>query len=238
MINEILSLWDEALHDKCWIDIYGRLAITGKQKIGEKVMKFPVSVDVITSDLCIDGAEQMKVLVPNDMKTGVAFWKTISPILYTKIPGLASHRRIKKAETTVQFVCWINIKKASGVNESSNWGSVINGIVKDAVKTIDCINPLTPTGVDGITNLKVEITGIGDIESWRKAMSEYSIEKLEAISVWPFSGFTITCKLSFLVRSDCFEAFTCNTEATCFDTFYVIDENENALSDASNLVTQ
>lgn len=211
MINEILSIFDEALHEKCWIDVYGRLAITGRQKIGEKQMRFPVSADVITTDQCMLPGDYFSVLVPDDQKKGVAFWKTLQPITYVKLQGVSAARRIKKAEATVQFVCWLNIQKASGVTESTNWGTALNKIVKEAVKTLDCPQEIRDTGITGISNLRVDVISIGDIDTWRKAMSEYSIDRLEAVSVWPFAAFTITCKLQFLVRGECFDEFDCFT---------------------------
>lgn len=237
MINEILSIFDTSLREKCWIDTYGRLAITGKQNISGKWKKFPISTDVISQER-ENLLQYFDDLVPNDKKKAVSFWRTITPITYTKVPGVASARRIRKAETTVQFVCWLNLKKISGETDHTNWSSIINGIIKDAVKTLDCRNEMSATGIDGITNLRTEIVGIGDIESWRKAMQEYSIDNLEAISVWPFSGFTLNVKLIFLVRGECMETYTCNTEIQCEDILYVIDENDNILEDELHQIIQ
>lgn len=211
MISEILSIFDESLSGKCWIDIYGRLAIAGKQKIGEKWKRFPISTTVISNE-CEDLNEHLTTLSPDDSKSGVAFWRALSKIRFSKIPGISSTRRIKRADIDLQFLCWFNIRKVSGVNNASNWETVINGIIKDAVKTIECRNPMTPTGVTGISNLTIEVVGIGNVETWRKAMAEFSIENLEALTVWPFSGFTIDCKVSFLVHGECLEVFECNTE--------------------------
>ena len=211
MITEILSIFDQPLSDKCWIDNYGRLAIPGKQKIGDKWKRFPLSTQAITSE-CEDLTPYLNTLVPDDTKKGVAFWRALTPLITNKIPGISANRKLKKAEITLQFVCWLNIRKASGVNNSSNWASVIDGIVKDAWKTIDCRNQNLPTGITGVSNLTIEAVSVGEIESWRKAMSEFTIDNLEALTVWPFAGFTITCKVSFITKADCFEAFDCSTE--------------------------
>lgn len=212
MINEILSIFDKSLTNKCWIDTYARIAIAGKQKMTSgKWSRFPIATEVIISE-CDDFTQYLNTLSPDDRKTSVAFWKQLSQIKYSKVPGLASNRRIRKAEVSLQFVCWLNVRKASGVNNSTNWDSVMNSIVKDAINTIECRNPITPTDITGVSNLTIDIVGIGNIETWRKAMSEYTIENIEAVSVWPFSGFTLDCKLSFLTREECFEAFTCSSE--------------------------
>lgn len=211
MINEIIKIFDTVLLEKCWISTYGRLAVAGKQKIGEKWKRFPLAMDAINPD-CQDMSEFMKELVPDDTKNGIAFWQALAPIKYSKIPGISSARRLKKAEANIQFVCWLNIRKASGVTNSSNWNEALNSIIKEAIKTIDCQNPKTPTGINGISNLRIEVTSVGDIESWKAAMSGYSIENLDALTVWPFAAFTITCKLTFIAKSECFELFDCSSE--------------------------
>lgn len=211
MINEILSIFDQPLSDKCWIDTYGKLAIPAKQKIGEKWKRFPISTMLI-SQPCEDLNEHFTTLSPDDTKTSVSFWRAMSKIRYSPLKDVSFHRHIKRADVDLQFVCWFNIRKASGINDASNWDAVITGIVKDAVRTIDCNYQSKPTGVEGITNLKIDVVGIGNIETWRKSMSEFSIDNIEAVSVWPFSGFTLDCKLSCLVRGTCFEPFECSSE--------------------------
>lgn len=216
MLNEILSIFDQSIQGKCWIETYGRLAITGKQKIGDKWRRFPLSTVALDPE-CENLVEHISKLCPDDTKAGVAFWRALSKIKYAKLPGISSNRRIRKAEVNLQFLSWVNVRKASGVNTSTNWDAVMNGIIKEAVKTIECRNPITPTGVIGISNLMIEVTNIGSTEDWRRAMAEYTIDNLEAISVWPFSGFTLDCRLTFLTRQDCFEAFDCSTEINCTD---------------------
>lgn len=211
MINEILSIFDQSLSDKCWIEVYGKLAIPAKQKIGEKWKRFPISTTVISQE-CEDLSEYFDTLAPDDTKKSVSFWRSLSKIRYSKVPGLAANRRIKRMSVDLQFLCWFNIRKISGVNDNSNWSEVINGVIKDAIKTIECRNQTTPTGVTGFSNLTIEVASIGDVESWRKAMSEFSIENIEAVSVWPFSAFTLDCKVTCLVRGECLEAYECNTE--------------------------
>lgn len=211
MINEILSIFDEELSQKCWIDIYGKLAIAAKQKIGEKWKRFPISTTVISNE-CEDLTEHLTTLSPDDTKSGVAFWRALSKIRYSKVPGLAANRRIKRVDIDLQFLCWFNIRKISGINNNSNWEAVINGVIKDAIKTIECHNQTTATGVTGISNLTIEVVGIGNVETWRKAMAEFSIENIEAITVWPFSAFTLDCKVSALVRGECLEVYECSME--------------------------
>lgn len=211
MINEILSIFDQSLSDKCWIDTYGKLAIPGKQNIGGKWKRFPIST-IRIGNPCENLTEHLDELSPNDAKTSVSFWRALSKIRTKPLQNVSFNRHIKQAVVDLQFVCWFNIRKASGVNDASNWDTVITGIVKDAVKTIECNYQSRPTGIDGISNLKIEVVDIGNIETWRKAMAEFSIENLEAISVWPFSGFTLDCKVSFLVRGHCFEPFECSSE--------------------------
>lgn len=241
MTDQILSLFDEALSSKCWVGKYGRLAITGKQSVGQpaRFKRFPVSCSLAAD--CENLAYFLTDLLPDDTKSGVAFWKTVSPLSYQDAPGISSHRRIKKAETTLEFVVWVNVRKVTGENSSASWCSDQGNIIRDAIKTIDCKKGVIVSGLDYIKHLKIEIIQIGNTETFRRAMSEYSIENIEALTVWPYSAFTITVKMSFMVASNCIPSYECSTEINCTDivTYYIIDEIENKLWDgSSNLIHQ
>lgn len=236
MINEILSVFDEALSTKCWMGKYGRLAITGKQSVNGSFKKFPVSCAI--ADDCENLTEYLTDLLPDDSKSGTAFWKTVTQTSYIPAPGISYNRNMKLATTTLEFLVWVNIRKVTGENTSASWCTDQGSIVRDALKTLDCKRGLIVSGIDYIKNLRIEVIRIGNVESYRQAMSEYSIENIEAITVWPYAAFTLTVKVSFLIAAACIPAYECSTEIDCSEVFYVIDEANNPLADATNVINQ
>lgn len=237
MMNQILSVFDEALTDKCWIGKYGRLAITGKQSVNGTFKKFPVSC--AQDSACENLTEYLNDLIPDDTKSGVAFWKQIGKTRYSPAKGISYRRNMKRAEATLEFVVWVNVRKITGENTAASWCSDHQNIILDAIKTLDCKRGNIVSGLDYVQNLRIELIGIGNVESYRSAMSEYSIENIEAITVWPFSAFTLTVNVSFLIAAFCIPTFECETaDENCDDNFFILDQANNYLSEATNLIIQ
>lgn len=88
----------------------------------------------------------------------------------------------------------------------------------DVVRSLDCLAEHLSTGLDYMSKVTVEVISPGNMVSWRQAMAEYDLSEHYALTMWPYYGFTIRVRVSWLVMSHCVPAFTCYT---CSEEFTV-----------------
>lgn len=207
MINTILAAFDSDISSKCYIEKYGRLAVTVRQSVSGTPKRYPVSCALI--DDCENLQENHNELLPDDAKKGVAFWKQVQPITYGKPLEVSHARNLKAAETVLDLVVWVNLKKVSGQSLPTNWCTLPELALLDMLKTLDCKKEVIPSGVEYIRNLRLEVVSVGNIVTWKAAMNEYTIDNIDILTLWPFTGFTIRVKLSFHINASCIPAFDC-----------------------------
>lgn len=218
MINQVLQLFDTVITSKCYIDKYGRLAVLVKQAVpsdGRSAYKrFPVSCAVTSDCEAISG--YFEDLLPDDRKKGVAFWIIKQPITYEPVRHSSSARQLRTGSAVVEFVFWGNLNRIVG-ESGANWCQDPELIQLDLIKALECGGKPIQTGKTWLNNVRMEITGIGNVNTFRQAMSAYSIENIEALSVFPYTGFTLTAKLSFVLQPNCISDFACSEVTPCAD---------------------
>lgn len=232
MVNTILDAIDAGLSQKCWIETYGKQAILARRSVGGVQKRYPVSCDMLNA--CTDALDDhFNDLLPDTDKKGVAFWRLVSPITFIPAPGVSYNRNIKLATMVVDFIAWVNLGKALADSQES-FCNQPDKVMLDAYKFFDCKKGNIPVSNSYINNLKIKVASIQDFEGWRIAMAQYSIDNLEALSMWPYTGFVIRLNISFMASSMCIPEFSC---IECVDTITISYQANDVCTGTSTTIT-
>lgn len=221
MINTILSIFDNTISSRCYVEKYGRVAVTAKQAVhtGEgrhTYRRFPISCALVNNCETLSG--YFADLLPDDSKKGVAFWKLSQPINYENQPGMSFARRVKRGTAYIDLLYWGNLSRILSESEDNAWCNTPEIIQADMIRLIECGGRPMSTGNAWLQNVRLEVVQIGQVSSWRQAMSEYSIDNVEALSVWPYVAFTLKVMVTFVSQMSCMPSFVCAEGVPCFET--------------------
>lgn len=190
MINTVIAAYQTDITSLGWVENYGGLTklVTNSK---DQNVQYPIS-QFTNFEQCWNGGAFNK-LVPDDSINSLVYYEQITPTSFSYVESQGYSRRLKKYETDVRVIIWLNLNKM-GLEHTVDNSSFIN----DLIKVFN--NEKTGSGA----RFKAMPLRVDDYETTYDVFKKYNYSNIEKMLYYPYLATSMVIRFTQFGDLNCY----------------------------------